>query len=273
MSKPMSMQPAKACQNGRGLWLYKRPLLRHISDFFSSATKILPRWLRWLGTRLAALRWCHSPLKRLSSRIGPLAALSSHFPVYPLPPSGDDLKEPHKRANSRALFQMLRRHCKTCRTPLHADDGHAECVSCLGKSRHLRWRSWREGIRAPARERNRRWLVSKLIDGFDLCDLSPLPHAAHPHCDHPQRCWPLKWDPDVAIVMREASSGMLSGRWKNHKWSPEECFEDIMERFETSSWEHLCGRPSPSAARVVSGCTLFSLSLSISMGFSLWKKQ
>ncbi len=111
------------------------------------------------------------------------------------------------------------------------------------------------------RERNRRWLVSKLIDGFDLCDLSPLPHAAHPHCDHPHRCWPLKWDPDVAIVMREASSGMLSGRWKNHKWSPEECFEDIMERFETSSWEHLCGRPSPSAARVVSRFKALSLPL------------
>ncbi len=29
---------------------------------------------------------------------------------------------------------MPRRHCKTCRSPLHADDGHAECVSCLGKS-------------------------------------------------------------------------------------------------------------------------------------------
>ncbi len=29
---------------------------------------------------------------------------------------------------------MPRRHCKTCRSPLHADDTHAECVSCLGKS-------------------------------------------------------------------------------------------------------------------------------------------
>ncbi len=33
-----------------------------------------------------------------------------------------------------ALPQMLRRHCKTCRSPLHADDNHTECVSCLGKS-------------------------------------------------------------------------------------------------------------------------------------------
>ncbi len=56
-------------------------------------------------------------------------------PVYHLPPSGDDLKELHKRVNYRAaLLQMQRRHCKTCRTPLHADDSHAECVSCFGKS-------------------------------------------------------------------------------------------------------------------------------------------
>ncbi len=33
-----------------------------------------------------------------------------------------------------ALLKMLRRHFKTCRSPLHADDTHAECVSCLGKS-------------------------------------------------------------------------------------------------------------------------------------------
>ncbi len=34
-------------------------------------------------------------------------------PVYPLPQSGDDLKEPHKRANfSAALLQMPLRHCK-----------------------------------------------------------------------------------------------------------------------------------------------------------------
>ncbi len=29
---------------------------------------------------------------------------------------------------------MLRRHCKTCGNPLHADDTHTECVSRLGKS-------------------------------------------------------------------------------------------------------------------------------------------
>ncbi len=29
---------------------------------------------------------------------------------------------------------MPRRHCSSCRTSLHADDGHSECISCLGKS-------------------------------------------------------------------------------------------------------------------------------------------
>ncbi len=33
-----------------------------------------------------------------------------------------------------ALLQMFCCHCKTCNSPLHADDTHAECVLCLGKS-------------------------------------------------------------------------------------------------------------------------------------------
>ncbi len=58
-----------------------------------------------------------------------LQCSACRFPVNPLPPSGNYLKEPHKRANSSApLFEM------PCRTPLHADDSHAECVLCLGKS-------------------------------------------------------------------------------------------------------------------------------------------
>ncbi len=96
-----------------------------ISDFFLLATKILPRWLfadaeiRHWNASAAGL-----DLLQLSAR---------RFLVYPLPPFGDYQKEPHKRANSSAvLFQMPRHHCKTYRTPLHADDGHAECVSCLG---------------------------------------------------------------------------------------------------------------------------------------------
>ncbi len=52
--------------NRWGVWLYKRPLCRHISDFFSLATKTLPRWLfadteicRWNASaaRLDLLQW------------------------------------------------------------------------------------------------------------------------------------------------------------------------------------------------------------------------
>ncbi len=45
-----------------------------------------------------------------------------------------------------------------------------------------------------------RQLMTKLIDGFDLCDLSPLPHTAHPHCDHPRRV-----DPSNEIQMLQSS--------------------------------------------------------------------
>ncbi len=38
-----------------------------------------------------------------------------------------------KRASLKEQISA-QRHCKTCRTPLHADDTHAECVSYLGKS-------------------------------------------------------------------------------------------------------------------------------------------
>ncbi len=50
----------------------------------------------------------------------------------PLQPSGEAhaffLKE------QTALLQMPRRYCGSCRSPLHGDDGHSECISCLGKS-------------------------------------------------------------------------------------------------------------------------------------------
>ncbi len=34
---------------------------------------------------------------------------------------------------SSCVFSNAARHCRSCRTALHADDGHSECVSCLGK--------------------------------------------------------------------------------------------------------------------------------------------
>ncbi len=46
-----------------------------------------------------------------------------------------------------------------------------------------------------------------------------------------------------------------------------------MECFETSSWEHLCGRPSPSAARVVSRFKARSLPLPLSLWDFLYEKN
>ncbi|KAF4115744.1 hypothetical protein G5714_003233 [Onychostoma macrolepis] len=39
----------------------------------------------------------------------------------------------HSKRSKSALLQMPRRYCGSCRSSLHADDGHSECVSCLGK--------------------------------------------------------------------------------------------------------------------------------------------
>ncbi len=61
--------------------------------------------------------------------------------------------------------------------------------------------------------------------------------------------------------MREASSGMLSVRWKKTLMKP----WGIFWRYygATSSWEHLCGRPSPSACGV-------QLHAFLSPSLSLW---
>ncbi len=100
------------------LWICS-PLRCRNSDVFSSATKTLPRW---------------NPLmKRLSSRIGPFAAASLQIRSSPAAIRHRS-KSLTKRANLTTLLQMPHRHCKTCTSPLHADDTHAECMSCLGKS-------------------------------------------------------------------------------------------------------------------------------------------
>ncbi len=65
--------------------------------------------------------------------LGPLAATSCRL-CHPLQPSGVDPKSLTKSANFTASLQMLCHHCKTCMSPQHVDDTHAECVSCLGKS-------------------------------------------------------------------------------------------------------------------------------------------
>ncbi len=123
-----------------------------------------------------------------------------------------------------------------------------------------------------------RQLMTKLIDGFDLCDLSPLPHAAPPTLRPPTSCWPLKWDPDVAIVMCEfpclyvdefccCTCPFGDGRIK---WSPEECLKMLCSSGGgLPSVDHVSGL----RFKALSLCLSHSLSLSISMGFSLWEKQ
>ncbi len=107
------------------------------------------------------------------------------------------------------------------------------------------------------RERNRRWLVSKLIDGFDLCDLSPLPHAAHPHCDHPRRV-----DPSNEIQMLQSSCVkrhpgcyLVGGKTIN------EALRNVLKiLWSVLKLPHgnICvGAPPHLRHAVVSGCTLF----------------
>ncbi len=91
------------------------------SDFFSSATNSLLRWL-----------W-DPPLTHLSSRIRTSCIAQLADLVIPCSHLAW-IRRASKRANFTALLPMLCRHCKTCISPLHADDTHAECVSCLGKS-------------------------------------------------------------------------------------------------------------------------------------------
>ncbi len=120
--------------NGRGIWLYKRSFRHRILRFFL------------LQRRRLRLRWsreAYSPLTRLAVGPSDLDLLgwsafnapqhrSSSGPVrcsYPAIISRKSLKE-------QIGVLMPRRYCGSgsCRSPLHADDGHSECVSCLGKS-------------------------------------------------------------------------------------------------------------------------------------------
>ncbi len=128
----MAMHPAIARQNRRGVWLYKRPLRRHISDFFSSATKTLPRWL-FADAEICC--WNAS-----AAGLDLLQRPACRFGLSP-----DAIRKRSKRASLKELISARRCckcctiNCKTCRTPLHADDTYAEGMSCLGESRDL-WR-------------------------------------------------------------------------------------------------------------------------------------
>ncbi len=93
------------------------------------------RWLRlhWPRSLLAVdtpRSWTQRPrsarLIRLSTRPS-IAAVPVSFAAAIRWLSRKSLKE-------QIGILMPRHYCGSCRSPLHADDGHSECVSCLGKS-------------------------------------------------------------------------------------------------------------------------------------------
>ncbi len=69
-SEPMVMQPAIARQNMRDVWLYNQLPCHRISDFFSSATNSL---LRWLFADAGIRRWNASSSRIRTSRSNQLA--------------------------------------------------------------------------------------------------------------------------------------------------------------------------------------------------------
>ncbi len=100
LSEPMAMQPAIAHQNGRGLWLYKRTLRRRISDFFSSATKSLPRWL-----------FADAEIRRWNASAAGLDLLQRSACRYGLSPAA--IRQLSKRASQKERLST-RRCCKCC---------------------------------------------------------------------------------------------------------------------------------------------------------------
>ncbi len=111
---------------------------------------------------------------------------------------------------------------------------------------------------------NKRQQVSNLIDDTWFMAFPPPPHG--PPTSRPPPSRPPKWVPDVGIVMPECLyiCLYLSVRRQEMKWSPEECFEDVM----------LSQAPLPILERVWCpiSCSL-SPSLSLSLyGGAMWKR-
>ncbi len=83
----------------------------------------------------------YSPLTRLAAGPSDLDLLG--WSAFSTRPSIAEVPVPFaaaiRRLSRKSLKEQIgvlmpRRYCGSCRSPLHADDGHSECVSCLGKS-------------------------------------------------------------------------------------------------------------------------------------------
>ncbi len=123
--------PARSRQNGRGIWLYKRSFRHRILRFLLLQRRRLR--LHWPRSLLAVdtpRSWTQRPrsarLIRLSTR--------PSIAAVPVPFAAAIRRLSRKSLKEQIGVIMPRRYCGSCRSPLHADDGHSECVSCLGKS-------------------------------------------------------------------------------------------------------------------------------------------
>ncbi len=122
---------AKAHQNGRGVWLYKMRILRFLllqqqRLFFADLRDLKP----------------FSPLTSLHNGSRPRLDWSPRWLAAQRPAAVTVSRSPTairrmleravKEQKILALLQMPRRNCCLCWAPLHAADGHRECVSWLG---------------------------------------------------------------------------------------------------------------------------------------------
>ncbi len=81
----------------------------------------------------------YSPLTRLAAGPSDLdllgwSAFSTRpsIAAVPVPFTAAIRRLSRKSLKKQIGVLMPRRYCGSCRSPLHADDGHSECVSCLG---------------------------------------------------------------------------------------------------------------------------------------------
>ncbi len=83
----------------------------------------------------------YSPLTRLAAGPSDLDLLGwsafstcPSIAAVPVPFAAAIRRLSRKSLKEQIGVLMPSRYCGSCRSPLHADDGHSECVSCLGKS-------------------------------------------------------------------------------------------------------------------------------------------
>ncbi len=115
--------PPDPARMGGAIWLYKRPFRNRILRFLLLQRRRLR--LHWPRSLLAVdtpRSWTQRPRSARLIRLLPV----------PFAAAIRRISRTHLKEQIGVL--MPRRYCGSCRSPLHADDGHSKCVFCLGKS-------------------------------------------------------------------------------------------------------------------------------------------